>query len=498
MTIRKCRPNIVNSYRGDNSEIPFRLHLNELIDNSCDANAKEIIINAKASPRDPITVTISDDGSGCDDLALFAKVSGSGSADRLVSGHYGVGGTMALMAIGQAVSIESRFIRNGELREHRIDVNWQQLENSDWEIDIPDHTKSDCLSPGTTIKITGVYYKQFHDVIANLPYDFAPAIRKGVRIYYNNDLVKKIDLPVLVDGFIQGQHEWRGKKYKIRCGRMVPSTPIEQKNRNSGFNLSRYHRSLDNSRIRNMGIDDYDWENLSCHVELIEDNPSDLAWKLTTHKMKLSDGLIQEFIMEELVPKAVKFIRPLQEAEKSSNLVISMRLESMLNNSWQLGQREKRDIPDEPTSGTVVAVGTKRKRKAKKTHIVRQKKGSSQPLIKLKFMETQRDIDIKKTDEGNIIILGTQSDRHKRFQENSKTFGIAKGKSHEFIITQYVETIAYNVAIYAQDKSPDTLWGDDHLVKIVEEIKSQRRKKGLLECKIHDVATDLCSLIKRE
>lgn len=144
--------------------------LSELIDNSIDADAKEISVHMTSS-----SICVEDDGKGCDDLSAMLGMGRHLKTGTTKIGRYGVGLKNAVIAFGDILSIESTA---SDGFQRKVSIDW--LKNSGWKAD-GDITQTS-RNPGTQIKIEQLRKgnpKRIVTLASELAFTFTPAILSG-------------------------------------------------------------------------------------------------------------------------------------------------------------------------------------------------------------------------------------------------------------------------------------------------------------------------------
>lgn len=95
----------------------------ELIDNSIDAGATEVVVEFRGD-----SLSVHDNGSGIEDVSLLFRIGHRSGHGRPSTGRYGWGAKDALLLLGYQAKVET--VRDGI--ETKFEVNWQAI-GDDWE-----------------------------------------------------------------------------------------------------------------------------------------------------------------------------------------------------------------------------------------------------------------------------------------------------------------------------------------------------------------------------
>jgi Histidine kinase-, DNA gyrase B-, and HSP90-like ATPase len=163
--------------------LDWKTALGELIDNSLDADAKnvQIIFDEKR------TLTVVDDGVGCASPEAIIILGDHRDHKTTKLGRYGVGATDAfLWCGGERSTVDVRTIHAG--KRLMLSVNWENLANAGWAGDAP--TVFDAIEPGeigTRITVAPVvkdvpHGESWNRLIREIGYIYAPALKAGVQI----------------------------------------------------------------------------------------------------------------------------------------------------------------------------------------------------------------------------------------------------------------------------------------------------------------------------
>jgi hypothetical protein len=179
--------------------------MRELIDNALDASARNVTISWEGT-----RFAIEDDGHGTDEVKRILAPFNHGEHIGTKSGRYGFGGSGSLAWIADAsgtVKVESH---TGEWR-HTMSLDYGEcVRKNRLEVDNASRRASRC--PGTRIIIEGARQTSQNQIGAARPtfaFDYAPALRSGVVVSINGkpiapfappEMAKKKPFRFIVDG----------------------------------------------------------------------------------------------------------------------------------------------------------------------------------------------------------------------------------------------------------------------------------------------------------
>lgn len=193
--------------------------LGELIDNAFDAGATRVDIS-----RDGRSLTIEDDGEGCDDLAKMLTMGRHSKRSRPTQGRYGVGLKDAAWWVGGPTKIETR--RNG--KERIVLIDWDGM--AGWFAPSPSVEDAGNLR-GTRIRFPSIAKerrfpdgKRLDALLEELAFIYSPAIKSGRQIVFqrarDRSPLQRYELPTLID-VIDTTISVEGKTARVHVG-IVP------------------------------------------------------------------------------------------------------------------------------------------------------------------------------------------------------------------------------------------------------------------------------------
>ena len=359
-----------------NQNLPWHKVLAELIDNALDADANSVSIRFD---RDGMTVT--DNGRGIRDIEASLRLGGHHESETTVLGRYGIGLKDAWLFCGDHIHINT--VHKGT--RSIVTVDRQELSKNNWHADDPTcEPTSD--PPGTSIRLRLNKRQPPTDTWERLSWVFTPALLDGkqiVRVKGQSGFpLQPKKMPTLAKS-IADRFTVEGKDVDIHIGVMQEGERIYS----GPFWIQYGHRHIGSGSI---GVGDYSTQGMAGVIRLGK------GWVLTKNKDDISE------LREELAQEIHKRIEPLlKEAQEvaQSVFVNQLRLdcEIALNRHLIEHVREARTKPAVSQSGTVLAVGSgKRRRNATKVHdaqgsVVRIKESNG---AKIKFDFNHLDEDI--------------------------------------------------------------------------------------------------------
>lgn len=340
--------------------LKWSILISELVDNSFDAGASRVEI--QVGPRKQVVVT--DDGTGCGDIAAMLTLGGRQSHATTKLGRYGIGLKDAALYLWGVTNIET--VHRGELR--RISVEWSKVEGRDGKWIVPDATVEDAGARiGTKIEFSKidknlpVTRPGEKSIVDELGWIFAPALLSGKQIVIKSNrrvTCAPYQLPPLTD-IVEATFAIDGRGVRIRAGIVADGQP----NSRPGFTLQHGHRSIKSTALGSNGMST---SRVAGIVEL------DSQWALSKNKddiTELSDELGEAIFArcESMLRKADTQARSLESSALSA--AVSERLTAALQSLAAANRRERRDKPEVSQAGTVTPKATeRRRRRAAKVH----------------------------------------------------------------------------------------------------------------------------------
>lgn len=330
-----------------NSRLGWPTALGELIDNSFDANALQVVIEFSKK-----SFSITDDGTGTADIASMVTL-GSHKKHKTTSlGMYGVGVKEAWLWAGDTIDVRTTF--KGITRTLRVTVPGDiRQEDGRWVGPDPDERPSMPTEKGTRILIDNLTQRRPKpDHLLALRRMFMPALESGRQIAVVDGgrriLIEPYRLPKLTDT-VTDSFEVDGREVEIEIGIVANDQVVEH----SGFLICYGHRVIKTSVI---GTGDFSSNRLTGKIILGR------GWKLTKNKNDLSDysDELGDAIFER-IKGLCEITKRLTEDIESTEL--ANELADLLNEGIKNARsREKRD-PARESSGSVLPKETERKRR---------------------------------------------------------------------------------------------------------------------------------------
>jgi hypothetical protein len=159
----------------------------ELIDNSLDQNASHITIRIE-SRRKNLSVSIEDNGGGCDDICRMVSPGVHHRTSTTVAGQYGIGFTAAACWINQVGTATINTVKAGVRRQATINYR-QMMEDGDTSFEVQQRPVASATGMKIHFPMCG---KQLNDVIRlldELSFFYAVRLQEGIRIesIYNGE-----------------------------------------------------------------------------------------------------------------------------------------------------------------------------------------------------------------------------------------------------------------------------------------------------------------------
>jgi hypothetical protein len=335
-------------------DMPPWLAVCEIADNSIDARATTVVVEWDSLAK---TLSVTDDGVGAPNPAALVTLGDHDSEGRPTSGRYGIGAKDAILALGTAAEVS--VVRNGLRRVVRADFD-EIRQSGRWVAREDQHEACESDATGTMVKVIGVDRKIYLEAIwGRLSKTFAPALRRGISILLNSQLVTPPE-SVDVDDRREGFGEFRGKQFAWWAG-----IKREGQDASGGWRFAFKGRMLEeNSCNRSYGTEGMDIHKFYGEITLVEQDDADDEELWLVNKHKTSADELQD-LCEHIFPN----IRDLLErcAEEHSLTLeaaiaddIGRGLTEALSEASRV--REKRSSADEEQHGTVLPRNTGRRR----------------------------------------------------------------------------------------------------------------------------------------
>lgn len=190
----------------------------ELIDNALDKGATRVDITI-----DGRSITIEDDGDGCDDIEKMLTLGRHERSATTRLGRYGVGLKDAAWWVGGPTLIET--IHGGVLRRSLVD--WDRMSN--WE-DVPDPEETPVTERrGTRIRFQSISKERripdgqrWEALLSELAFTYSPAIKDGRQITFRKGKrpavpLQRYELPPLAE-CIETTLDVEGRRARLRVG----------------------------------------------------------------------------------------------------------------------------------------------------------------------------------------------------------------------------------------------------------------------------------------
>jgi hypothetical protein len=325
----------------------------ELIDNSLDQNASQIVIRID-SRRKNLSVIIEDNGGGCDDICRMVSPGVHHRTSTTVAGQYGIGFTAAACWITQVGTATINTVKAGVRRQATINYK-QMMEDGDTSFEV----QPLAIASATGMKIhfpkCGKQLNDVNRLLDELSFFYAMRLQEGIRIetVYNGEIrVLKPNLGPKLRDSVKVTGELHGKPFSGWFGIICDG---ERATRH-GMSVFWGHRLMQTTgdccgefnTARVYGV-------LNLGIEF-QPNP-------------LKDGLADEEEWNELMESVHQQIRPVleqadAEAEDFEWSSLCSDIEMGMNDAVK-GRRESRDDGDD---GAVEPANSgKRHRKFSKT-----------------------------------------------------------------------------------------------------------------------------------
>jgi len=203
---------IIASYK-NGSLVTWRA-IAELLDNSFDAGANRISIDWDVKSR---CLTITDDGVGCKEPGVMAKLGGSFRQAKtgIALGRYGIGLKEASVWLCDRMTITSAHEGGG----WRIVVDWKNIQETGvWEVAVD--RSGEFKNRGVCIELDAIRAGTkpvSPETKVSLSETFRPAILSGRQIIVDGKPIAAPDLPLLKDQ-VDEDLCFEGKSYNVKYG----------------------------------------------------------------------------------------------------------------------------------------------------------------------------------------------------------------------------------------------------------------------------------------
>jgi len=325
--------------------------LGELIDNAFDVNSNRIDIAI-----DGRTMSVTDNGNGCDDLEKMLTLGRHSRTATTRLGRYGVGFKDAAWWVGGPTWIST--VSDRQVR-HSI-LNWDAM--TTWSAPRPLVSSAQPGEIGTTIKFTEMSRdrrfpdgQRLADMLAEIAFIYTPAIKQGRQIWFRKrgdreaKLLKRFELPSMTD-VIDTTIKVDGRTARVHVG-VVPDGVDNQR---PGISYTHEWRVIipacafgcnghDSSRIAGWVSLDEGWQ--------LSRNKDDIS----AHKEELGDAVFEA--IKVIVTKAASHSIDIKSALLEKNLTDAFR--GAIADG--IGEGRKRG-PNINKSGTIKPKGTGQKR----------------------------------------------------------------------------------------------------------------------------------------
>ncbi|MFZ5832949.1 MAG: ATP-binding protein [Planctomycetota bacterium] len=328
---------ILESYEA--APLDWKTALGELIDNAFDAGATHVAIKKHGD-----TLSITDDGSGCDDLKRMMTIGQTYGRKGGRLGRYGIGFKEAAIWAASKVAIFSAC----KGMTHQWRINWDYVRAHNWDTGSDPQTESmntsRCLANGlagthgTALVFEGLKHrfnggKSLEPVLEDLGYIFSPALCHGKSIVVTNGttkVVKPYEWPPL-EHVVDRKLDVNGKSVRLVAGIVAQGMA----NKYPGFSYLLHHRVI--QAATSMGARQYSVGRVTGRVELSD------AWKVSKNKTSLVDAdadALEAAIFEAMEPT-------LKTAQLQTDMLMSdaikASVEKMLNQSRLKAKRKPRE-----------------------------------------------------------------------------------------------------------------------------------------------------------
>lgn len=385
--------------------------LGELVDNSLDAGASRVEITIGPGKR----LCVSDDGSGCKDVAAMVTLGGREHHSTTRLGRYGIGLKDASLWLWGETSIDT--VHRGQRRS--LSVDWSKV-HATWSI--PDPTDEPAgKSVGTTITFSR-FDKRLpnpDEIAEELGYLFAPAILASRQVLIikgpKRKLCEPYRLPPLTD-VVESAFEIDGRGVRLRAGIVAEGHP----NPRRGFTRQHAHRTIDTTSL---GAGGHSVARIAGIVEF------DGAWALTKNKDDITE--YQDELGIEIFARCKHIIQKADlQSQQLESEALDAAVSSLLNATIRAHAGNKAHEARSSTkesSGTVSPKETGRTRRtASKT------RGKEGPLeraartgLTLDWSDSLRDLIGEADLPGSRVTLNASMDTLAGFRREGNTAALA-------------------------------------------------------------------------
>lgn len=336
-----------------NTSLSWPKCFKELIDNSLDQNGSEIVIRID-SRRKNLSVSVEDNGGGCDDLRRMVSPGVHHRTDTTVAGQYGIGFTAAACWITQVGTATINTVKAGVRRQATINYR-QMMEDGDTSFDVQQRPVASATGMKIHFPMCGKQLNDVNRLLDELSFFYAMRLQEGIRIeaiYNGESRILKPNLGPKLRDTVKVDGELYGKPFSGWFGIICDG----EKSTRHGMSVFWGHRLMQTTgdccgefnTARVYGV-------LNLGIEF-QPNP-------------LKDGLADEDEWNELMAAVYEQIKPVleqadAEAEDFEWSSLCSDIEMDMNDAVK-GRRESKDYPDE---GAVEPANSgKRHRKFSKT-----------------------------------------------------------------------------------------------------------------------------------
>lgn len=336
-----------------NTSLSWPKCFKELIDNSLDQNGNEIVIRID-SRRKNLSVSVEDNGGGCDDLRRMVSPGVHYRTDTTLAGQYGIGFTAAACWITQVGTATINTVKAGVRR--RAVINYRQMmADGDTSFEVDDRPVASTTGMKIHFPMCGKQLNDVNRLLDELSFFYAMRLQQGIRIeaiYNGESRILKPNLGPKLRDTVKVDGELYGKPYSGWFGIICDG----EKSTRHGMSVFWGHRLMQTTgdccgefnTARVYGV-------LNLGIEF-QPNP-------------LKDGLTDEDEWNELMNAVYEQIRPVleqadAEAEDFEWSSLCSDIEMDMNDAVK-GRREPKDDSEE---GAVEPANSgKRHRKFSKT-----------------------------------------------------------------------------------------------------------------------------------